>query len=102
MIDGESHLYDDQGRFLFLGKRLGLCAACAVKDYTYSVGALGPNTRFCKDCILRNGAKNLRREANQALASAKQKVDELKGAWEDMQRRYKERFGCELQLHRKT
>lgn len=95
----EDHLYDAQGRFLFYGKHKGKCLACGARGRIFDVGALGPNYFFCRRCIVTEGPKNLRREANRALAAAGQKVDALRGAVKEMERRYREKFGADLVLH---
>ncbi len=100
MADGEAHLYDEQGRFRFLGKKVGICALCGEKDNCYGVGALAPSSRFCKRCILRTGPKNLRRDANIALRNAKKGVDALKKNWDELQAKYRARFGFDLQIHK--
>lgn len=95
MQDGESHLYDEQGRFRFLGKKLGICTLCREKDYTYGVGAMGPSFRFCKRCIKKNDPRELRRDSNIALQRTANLVDHTKRELAEMTKRYKARFGSD-------
>ena len=101
MIDGESHLYGPDGKFLFVGKKLGICALCGAKGDTFSVGALGLSYRFCRGCIRKEGPRELRRESNLALQRVKSSVTELKTQWDAMQERYMARFGVPVVIHKK-
>lgn len=100
-MDFDKHLYDEAGNFKFKGRRLGLCALkCSnAGDFTYDVGALAPSMRFCKRCILKYGAMNLRKDANVALARTKRKTDAMKKDFMDLQKRYFEKFGTTLKIH---
>lgn len=89
----DRHLRSEDGRFLFRGKKLGICAACKSRDYTYDVGALGPSFRFCRKCITTEGAANLQRDANLALHNVKSLVDESKKELEMIDHKFTERFG---------
>ena len=48
--------------------KLAKCAHCYDIDFTYDVGALGPDFRYCRACIERSGTKALKHAADQALA----------------------------------
>ena len=60
------------------------------------MGALGPNTRFCRKCIKKEGAMNLRKDANVALQRAMVVTGTAQKQMRDMARRYEEKFGARL------
>ena len=94
----ESTLYGPDGKFLYKGRKLGLCAACKTGDYTYDVGAMGPSFRFCKRCIRESGARALRQESNRALQNMKSEAETRRAELKSMSQRYAERFGKSLDL----
>lgn len=89
-------LYGPDGKFLFKNRKLGVCALGKEKDYTYDVGALGLSFRFCRKCINKVGAVNLRHDSNIALHSTKMQTMELKQQVKKMLSKYQERFGVPM------
>ncbi len=89
----DRHLRSEDGRFLWRGKKLGVCAFCRAKDWVYDIGSLGPSFVACRACITKEGARNLQRDANLALHNAKTAVDESKQELAAIDRRFAERFG---------
>lgn len=95
--DGVSHLFHPEtGRFLFKGKKLGICAACDAKDYTYPVGAMRPSYVFCRQCITKQGARELRKESNKALATVIGQSNKAREDLDQMSVRYRARFNTEI------
>ena len=92
----DGHLYDPEGKFLFRGKKLGICALCKEKDWVYDVGALAPSARFCRTCVTKEGSKTLRKDANVALRRAKRAADIFTAELHDMSSRYKAKFGAPI------
>jgi hypothetical protein len=92
----DANLYGPDGNFKFRGRQLGVCALCAAKDYVYDVGALGPNTRFCRGCIKKNGPVNLRRDANVALQRAISAHKSATVEIREMTKRYRARFNHDV------
>lgn len=85
-------------RFEFFNRQLGICALCAKRDYTYDVGSLALASRFCRKCIMKEGATNLCRDANVALERAKTRIDTARVELHDIGQRYAAKFGVSLKF----
>ena len=92
----DAHLYSPDGKFLFRDKKLGICALCKSKDYTYDVGAMAQSSRFCRGCVTKEGAKTLRKDANIALQRAKTAAQRFTQELRDMNERYRAKFGAPI------